>query len=219
MKAVFFDLDGTLVESLPGLTEALNRTLKDLDKKPLPVSTVRTYIGNGLWMLIRRALSKKEFSDNQITELQSQFQNHYKNSWRSGTNPFDGIKDLITDLSHAGFTLGVLSNKTHHFTVEITEDLFGRNLIPHICGQIDGVPRKPDPTSLLQLCEEARVTPVETAFVGDSTVDLETAINAGTKAVGVTWGYHNSSSLEKYNLPLAHTIDELRLLLTDQPAA
>ena len=82
MKAVFFDLDGTLVESLPGLTEALNRTLADLNKEPLAPSTVRTYIGNGLWMLIRRALSETEFSDKQVTELQSRFMQHYKNTWR-----------------------------------------------------------------------------------------------------------------------------------------
>jgi len=213
MKAVFFDLDGTLVESLPGLTEALNRTLADLNKEPLAPSTVRTYIGNGLWMLIRRALSETEFSDKQVTELQSRFMQHYKNTWRAGTVPFDGIKDLIVDLSQTGFTLGVLSNKTHHFTVAITEDLFGQRLIPHICGQKDNVAKKPDPASLIQLCEQAQVTPADTVLVGDSTVDLETAINAKTKAIGATWGYHNAAALEKYKLPLATTVDELRSLL------
>lgn len=216
MKAVFFDLDGTLVESLPGLTEALNRTLEGLGKEKLPLSTVRSYIGNGLWMLIRRALSETEFSDQQVTDLQKQFQQHYKSTWRAGTIPFDGIKDLLVDLAQAGFTLGVLSNKTHHFTVVITEDLFGRNLIPHICGQRDDIAKKPDPAALIHLCRQAQVSPAETVFVGDSTVDLETAINAKTKAIGVTWGYANSAALEKYNLPLATTIHELRsLLLTE----
>jgi len=164
-------------------------------------------------MLIRRALSETEFSDKQVTELQSRFMQHYKNTWRAGTVPFDGIKDLIVDLSQTGFTLGVLSNKTHHFTVAITEDLFGQRLIPHICGQKDNVAKKPDPASLIQLCEQAQVTPADTVLVGDSTVDLETAINAKTKAIGVTWGYHNAAALEKYKLPLATTVDELRSLL------
>lgn len=210
MKAVFFDLDGTLVESLPGLTEALNRTLIDLAQAPLPQTTVKAYVGDGLWMLLRRALPLEEFPDNSITHLQSKFQQHYNNTWRPGTIAYDGIVALLSELARGGIALGVLSNKPHRFTVEITEALFGRNIIPYIHGQKDGVAKKPDPDALIQLCKEAGVTPAAALFVGDSTIDLETAINAKTQAIGVTWGYHNNEALQQYNQPLANTVDELR---------
>lgn len=159
MQAVFFDLDGTLVESLPGLTEALNRTLTDLAQAPLPQTTVKTYVGNGHWMLLRRALSTEEFSDDRVTHLQSKFQHHYNNTWRSGTIAYDGINELLNDLVDNGILLGVLSNKPHRYTVEITETLFGRKVIPYIHGQKDGVAKKPDPGSLRMLCREAGVEP------------------------------------------------------------
>lgn len=213
MKAVFFDLDGTLVDSLPGLTEALNRTLAELHQAPLPQSTVKAYVGDGLWMLLRRALAPKEFPDSQISDLQNPFERYYSDTWRTGTIAYSGIQSLISDLAQSGITLGVLSNKPHQFTVSITEDLFGRDRIPHIHGQKEGVAKKPNPDALLQLCKDAGTPPSECIFVGDSTIDLECAANANTHAIGVTWGYHSDTDLMKYNQPLASTADGLRRLL------
>ncbi len=217
MKAAIFDLDGTLVESLPGITEALNLLLDELNQASLPQSVVRTLIGDGLWMLIRRALPVNKYPDAQIDKLQQVFEQHYQLTWLTGTIAFDGITDLLHDLSQSGCTLGVLSNKPHRYTVEITEHIFGRTLIPHIEGQQQHVAKKPDPAALLQLCNTMQTKPSETVFIGDSTIDLETGINAAAKVIGVTWGYHNREKLEPYQQPLANTVDELRALLTKHP--
>ena len=216
MKAVFFDLDGTLVESLPGLTTTLNLTIGELGKEPYSEAKVRTFIGDGLWMLLRRALSEEEYSDQQITALQPVFQAYYKTEWEKGTIPFSGIRDLLNTLSEKEITLGVLSNKMHNYTVEITESLFSRDLIPLIYGQREGIPKKPDPSSLIEMCNEVNLSPKDVVYVGDSTVDLEVALNAKTAGIGVTWGYHDKRALQPYDLPLVDTVKELSQALTDR---
>lgn len=216
MKAVIFDLDGTLVESLAGLTEALNLTLDELGRERLPATTVRGFIGDGLWMLIRRALPEEEFSAEAITELQANFQGHYARVWREGTEIFSGIPELLKELKERGVLLGVLSNKKHPFTVEIVEALFSRELMPLIYGQRDEIPKKPDPTALISICEEIQCLPEDVCYIGDSTVDLETAQGAGTAGIGVCWGYHDKDRLRDYDFPLCDSVEELRHLLLAQ---
>ena len=213
MKAAIFDLDGTLVESLPGLTAALNALLTDLGRETVSAAVVRSYIGDGQWMLIRRALPAEEFTDAQIDELQAPFQEHYTQAWPTGTIPYDGIIDLLQELQSAGFQIGVLSNKKHPFTVEIVKTLFGSELIPLAYGQRDGIPKKPDPAALISISQETGIAPENIYYVGDSTVDLETAQSAGTHGVGVTWGYHDKPRLLPYNMPLCDTMAELRAAL------
>lgn len=213
MKAVIFDLDGTLVESLPGLTDTLNRVLEDLGLDKKSPEQVRSYIGDGQWMLIRRALPEESFSDAQVDALQPAFQDYYKELWPTGTEPYAGVPEMLESLKNAGVKLGVLSNKKHPFTVEIVEKLFGRELIPLIYGQRDNIPKKPDPAALSSICEEINILPSEVCYIGDSTIDLETAKSANTQGIGVTWGYHDRPRLEAYGFPLCDSVTELRKLL------
>jgi len=201
-KAIIFDLDGTLVESLPGIAQALNLTLADLGLPAKSDTEVRSYIGDGLWMLIRRALDAEQFTDAQVDEIQEPFQAHYKAVWKEGTVLFDGVVSLIQKLNEAGKTVGVLSNKKHPSTVEIVELLLGRDQVPVIYGQRDGIAKKPEAAPLLAICEELELSPEEVCYVGDSTIDLETAKNAGTQGVGVTWGYHDLDALLPYGFTL-----------------
>jgi len=210
MKAVVFDLDGTLVESLPGLTDALNLTLADLGLEAHSEAQVRTYIGDGLRMLLRRALDKTTFPDDTLSEIQETFEKHYAVVWRAGTTPYEGVMEMLESLKKKGLQLGVLSNKMHPFTVEIVEALFGRELLPLIYGQRVGIPKKPDPTALISICEEISLTPSDVMYVGDSTVDLETSKGAGTLGIGVTWGYHDKERLVPYGFPLYDSVEELR---------
>ena len=213
MKAAIFDLDGTLVESLPGLTEALNLLLVDLGRPVKTASQVRSYIGDGQRMLIRRALPAVEFDDAQIDTLQAPFQDHYRATWPKGTVIFDGVLEMLHTLRDSEIKLGVLSNKKHPFTVEIVEHLFGRDLIPLIYGQRDGIPKKPDPAALISISDEIQVPVNEICYIGDSTVDLETAQSARTQGLGVTWGYHDAPRLAEYGFPLCSNVVELQAAL------
>lgn len=215
MKAAIFDLDGTLIESLSGIAASLNETRKTRGLSEYPESVVRSFIGDGQWVLLRRAY-EDTFSDGDISEIEKEFSTYYKDYWRSRTIVFDGIREMLQKLSGKGVKLGVLSNKKHPFTVEITEELFGRELLPLIYGQRDGIPKKPEAAALLSVCEEIGLAREEVVYIGDSTVDLEVAKNAGTQCVGVTWGYHDPERLTPYGYQLCATVKELEQTLLDK---
>lgn len=215
MKAAIFDLDGTLVESLSGLAEALNRTRAEQGEAPNTLPEVRSFIGDGMRMLLRRSFPEERFPTETLEALSDSFQAHYAEVWKDGTEPYEGISEMLQELHGMGVKLGVLSNKPHGFTVEIVEELFGRELMPLIYGQREGVPKKPDPSALISLCEETGIAPEDVVYIGDSTVDLETAIGAQTKGIGVTWGYHDRDRLVPYKLPLAETVSALSQTLKE----
>ena len=218
MKAAIFDLDGTLVDSLPGLAASLNHTLTSEGLPEIHLSTVRGYVGNGLWQLIRCAFPTSDYPDEAITRLRGTFEKHYAQVWQDTTTPFEGIIDLLHSLHANGVTLGVLSNKQHSFTQDIVSTLFGRDLMPVIYGQRDGIAKKPAPDALLAICQELTLSPTEVTFIGDSTVDLATAQAAKTKGAGVTWGYHDQSQLSPYGYPLCDTVTDLKTMLLSEVA-
>jgi len=215
-KAVIFDLDGTLVESLPGITEALNLTFAEYQLAPRDQAEVRDYIGDGLWVMLRRAMNAEQtsqYDDAFIDEMQEPFQKHYHQVWKQGTYVFEGVSELICSLNERGVVVGVLSNKKHDATVDVVEFLFGRDQVSVIYGQRDGVAKKPDPAPLLALCEELQLSPNEVCYVGDSTIDLETAKGAGTQGVGVTWGYHDRDRLVPFGYELCDDVASLKEVL------
>ncbi len=145
MKSLIFDLDGTLVESLPGIAASLNRAL---DLHGLPGhshAAVRGFIGDGARMLVTRALAPGEAALHLESVLKS-FGDDYAISWQNGTVPYEGIPELLADLKSRGIPLAVLSNKPHLFTVQIVERLFPPATFTTILGNREGMPHKPDPT-------------------------------------------------------------------------
>ncbi|MGJ8695937.1 MAG: HAD family hydrolase [Verrucomicrobiaceae bacterium] len=187
IHGVLFDLDGTLVDSLPGITLALNRALEEQGLPPYSQKEVTGFIGNGAAALADKALGDRK--DELGPLILAGFQNHYQDTWPTGTLIFPGIPELLKTLKQAGFTLGVLSNKPHPFTVQIIEELFDASLFDGIYGHQDSFPKKPDPAKSLQIASDWNVSPHEIAYVGDSDVDLATAQNAGMQPFIVNWGY------------------------------
>jgi phosphoglycolate phosphatase len=191
---LIFDLDGTLVDSLPGIAASLNRALGQLGLPTHGSAEVRSFIGNGSLELARKAVPAGS-QDELAHRVEAAFKTDYAATWPEGTAPYAGIPDCLTALAAAGFPLAVLSNKPHDFTVEIVERLFPGVPFAPVFGQRPEIPRKPDPEAALQIARHWEMAPQHCRFVGDSTVDLATAAAAGIPAVAVTWGYHDAAEL------------------------
>jgi phosphoglycolate phosphatase len=191
---LIFDLDGTLVDSLPGIAASLNRTLTAHGLSGHSDAAIRSFIGNGVNTLIQRAAPTA--ADPATNEsLIGLFKKDYALSWSQGTQPYPGIHHLLGELQKSGFQMAVLSNKPHDFTVEMVRTIFPNCHFAKVLGQRDGIPHKPDPTGALQIANSLEAAPEQCTVVGDSTMDLETATNAGMKSIGVSWGYHDRKRL------------------------
>jgi phosphoglycolate phosphatase len=191
---LIFDLDGTLVDSLSGIAGSLNRTLTAHGLPGHSETMVRSFVGDGLRMLIQRGAHP--ISDPvHIDALVSFFKKDYELSWNSGTRAYDGIHNLLDELQKAGHPLAVLSNKTHNFTVAMVKSVFPHIHFTKVLGQQDGVRHKPHPAGAFLIAQTAGVDPENCYLIGDSTIDLETAINADMKPICVTWGYHDRAKL------------------------
>lgn len=192
---LIFDLDGTLVDSLPGIAASLNHSLASAGFPVHLENRVRDFIGDGSFELARRALPAGE-TDATIRRIEQGFKSHYATNWPDGTRPYAGISDLLGSLRDSGSRIAVLSNKPHDFTVEIVRRFFPDVAFDEILGQREATPRKPDPTAALNIADLWNTPASQCVFIGDSTVDLETATRAGMLFVGVGWGYHDSSVLK-----------------------
>lgn len=203
IRGLIFDLDGTLVDSLPGIATALNHALDDLKLPNHSRKVVETFIGDGLLNLVTRALGP-DLVDRQ-DELLAAFQKHYSADWKTGTFPYPGFMELLEELRRQKIPMAVLSNKPHTYTVEIVETLFPKDLFDPVRGHQDQFPKKPDPTTAHQIIADWHLNAKEVAYVGDSTVDLATARNAGMIPLIFSWGYGTPE-----DFPLLDSVDELR---------
>jgi phosphoglycolate phosphatase len=191
---LIFDLDGTLVDSLLGIAASLNHAL---GSSGLPVHSneaVRGFVGNGVKILIRRA-SPADADEALLDTIERDFKAHYDLSWQTGTIIYPGITELLEALQSRGYPLAVLSNKPHPFTVAMVSQLFPSVCFAAVLGQRPGIPHKPDPAGALEISAALGLSPADCWVIGDSTMDIETARNAGMRAVAVTWGFHDRERL------------------------
>lgn len=190
---LIFDLDGTLVDSLPGIEASLNRTMQVFKLPAHPPQAVRRFIGNGARMLVTRAAPGAD--EALIDALEEAFKADYDLTWVDGTRPYAGISNVLGELQSRGHHLAVLSNKPHPFTVAIVARLFPSVRFSAVVGQRPGIPHKPDPAGALEISRLIDVDPGFCTVIGDSTMDLETARHAGMRSVAVGWGYHDRDRL------------------------
>ncbi len=192
-KGVVFDLDGTLADTLPAIADAINSGLAAIGLPEAPHADVRTWIGEGLPTLCRRALRGAEnVPFDRMFEVVSK---HYREHQLDKTVPFPGIPELMDALARRGVPMGVLSNKPHEHTLTMTQALFGRWPLVAVEGYQEESYRKPDPRTLVQICQTMGLPPREVMLVGDSNTDIFTARNAGVIAVAATWGYRDREEL------------------------
>ena len=191
--AVIFDLDGTLLNTLGDLRAATNHALEVRGLPPHSMEEIRQFIGNGIRLLICRAMPEGT-PEAEIDAALDDFKAYYAAHIHDRTVPYDGIPQLLTALKKRGIQVAVLSNKIDSASQQLIEYFFpGKTDV--VFGEHVGVPRKPDPTSCRMVMQQLGVQPEQVIYVGDSGTDMQTAKNAGLYAVGVTWGFRSKEVL------------------------
>ncbi|GAB4338642.1 MAG: HAD family hydrolase [Desulfobulbaceae bacterium] len=196
-KAIIFDLDGTLLDTLEDLAAAGNRVLADQGLPTHPLEAYRFFVGDGLAMLIRRILPAEMRSEERMRALADAFRKVYAAGWNVRTHPYEGVAELLDGLQERDVTMNVLSNKPHDFTEVCVREFFGGRPFAHVLGNREGVPRKPDPGGALAIAAALRLDPGEIVYLGDTATDMRTANAAGMFAVGALWGFRDVTELEE----------------------
>jgi len=191
--AVLFDLDGTLLNTLDDLTDAVNHTLRSFGYPVRELDEVRAFVGNGIRKLIERVLPGGAADPNMEAAL-IEFKRYYTEHCNVRTHPYEGVVDAMTALDEAGIKLAIVSNKNDEAVKALARDYFG-SLVSAAIGGRDGVPRKPAPDMPLLALEAIGAIPERTLFVGDSDVDLQTATNSGMDCMLVSWGFRDKEAL------------------------
>ena len=193
-KLVIFDLDGTLVNSLEDLGNACNSALESFGYPVHPMESFRYFVGDGVPMLIRRALPESERSEENIARVKAVFDEIYGRNYNVCTRPYDGITELLDKLKAEGILIAVASNKPDNFTQTIVTSMFG-DTFSYVSGKKEGFEKKPDPQIALHIMEKLGVSPKDVLFAGDSSVDMQTAHNAGCDCIGCVWGFRTLQEL------------------------
>ena len=195
-EAVIFDLDGTLINSIDDLADSCNEMLIACD---LPVHTVDEYkyfAGNGVAKLVERALPReqaenKEFFDKALAKFRAIYNGRVLNKTRA----YSGVRETLAKLAEKDIPLAICTNKPMDAAKAIINILFEPGTFKMVIGDRPGHPRKPDPTTVLEITKELGVTPDKVAYLGDSGVDMQTAVNAGFLPIGVLWGFRKKEEL------------------------
>lgn len=185
INVVVFDLDGTLIDSKLDLALSMNATLQYLGRAPMDHDQIFSYVGNGVPVLIQRALGES-VSDGEIEKGIVHFLDYYRAHMLDNTVPYPGVREALDAL--AGRSLAVLTNKPVKFSQAILDGLKMNDYFRFVYGGNSFDRKKPDPMGLNALLRDFRAAPREAMMVGDSDVDIHTARNAGAWACGVTYG-------------------------------
>lgn len=189
-----FDLDGTLLDTLLDLANAVNYAMRSMGYPERSVDEVRSFIGNGIRMLIRRAAPQK-ISDADYEKTLAIFTEYYLEHIADFTKPYDGIFDVVNTLKSKGCKVAVVSNKADKAANKVVQDFFG-DMFDIVVGKRDEFPSKPAPDSVLYVIKALFAEKSGCIYIGDSEVDVQTAHNSGLPCIGVTWGNRDLAELE-----------------------
>ena len=194
-KLLIFDLDGTLLNTIGDLAACCNYMLSLRGLEQHSYSDYCGFVGNGVKRLVERALPEYLRTPEFVDAARKDFVEYYYEHIDDYTMPYIGIVELVAALAAKGVKLAVASNKFHSGTVKLVEKFFEGVEFASVYGHRDGFPLKPDPAVLQQIMEQCDVAPEDTYMIGDSGVDMQTALAAGVHAVGVSWGFRSREEL------------------------
>ena len=197
IKLAIFDLDGTLVNSIDDLADAVNKALKECGFPTHSVEKYYYFVGDGVKNLIERALPENFKSEENIIKVQAIFAKNYEKNYINKTHVYDGIIELSQELKKLNVKLAVASNKPDDFTKKIIAELFPKGLFDLVKGNTKGVPHKPNPQIVEDILLKLEIEKSDCIFIGDTNVDIRTGKNAGMKTVGCLWGFRDLEELQK----------------------
>ncbi|GAK55487.1 putative phosphoglycolate phosphatase, bacterial [Candidatus Vecturithrix granuli] len=213
-KAILFDLDGTLLDTLADLGNSMNRVLRSQGFPEHPLDAYRYFVGNGIRMLVTRTLPETVRDEKTLKRCLSLFLQEYDQHWKDETRPYDGVPEMLDALQTRGLKLAVFSNKPHDFTLLCVQELLSQWRFHAIAGQRETIPPKPDPGGALEIARTLNLSPSEFLYLGDTGTDMQTAVAAGMFPVGALWGFRPREELVEHGAQtlLEHPIDILELL-------
>lgn len=194
-KAVIFDLDGTLIDTIDDLADSMNNVLERAGFPVHEVNKYKYFVGDGMKNLVKRALPEGNYEDSVIEDYLTQMKQEYSKNWKAKSKPYAGIPELLDNLEAINFPKAVLSNKAHEFTVQVIGEILPKWHFDYVYGERQGITRKPDPSGALEIAKNLGIEPCEILYVGDTSTDMKTAKNAGMYAVGVLWGFREKPEL------------------------
>ena len=211
IKAILFDLDGTLLDTIVDIADSANYALASLGYPTHVTEKYNYFVGNGADVLVRRILPEEARTPENEEALKRIYLTRYGEHALDTTGPYDGIVDLLDELARAGKKLAVVSNKPDSTAKATVSYFFGPDRFDRVIGASPDAPLKPDPAMAALAMACLKVEPQETLFVGDTSVDIQTGKNAGCVTVGVTWGFRSREELKEAGAD--HIIDAPHELL------
>ena len=194
-KAIIFDLDGTLLDSLEDIADSMNLVLKSAGFPTHPVEAYKYFIGDGIDVLVERALPRENGSPAVVAKCLAAMKKVYSERWAAKTHPYPGIAYLLNRCEAIGLKMGILSNKPD----DATQATVNHFLLPEIFAAIHGarpdIPKKPHPLGAELMAGQMGMEPAECIFLGDMPVDMQTAVEAGMYPVGALWGMRTAREL------------------------
>lgn len=196
IRAVIFDLDGTLLDTLTDIADSMNYVLHKMGYPAHPVDNYRYFVGEGMDVLAYKALPEDQRDSHIVEHCHKEMKQRYASQWNLKTAPYNGVVNTLNRLKSLKYKLAVLSNKTHDFTDRMVIHYFGKEIFTEIIGA-GRFPKKPSPAAACYEAEQMGVSVQECLYLGDSGIDMQTARSAGMFAVGALWGFRTGAELEE----------------------
>lgn len=213
-RAVIFDLDGTLLDTLEDLADSMNNVLAQMGLPGHDLERYKFFVGDGVEMLVRRALPVTHRDDATVARSVSAMRQEYGRRWALKTRPYEGVPELLDGLRERGLKTAILSNKPDDFAKMTVERLLPHGRFDLVLGERPGTARKPDPAGALEVAERLGLPPEAFLYVGDTGTDMRTAVAASMFPVGALWGFRPASELVASGAKvLIHEPSELLKLL------
>jgi phosphoglycolate phosphatase len=194
-KAVIFDLDGTLLDTILDITITMNEALKRYNYPTFTVEDYKYFVGKGVDNLIKQVIKAASLDEDAYLKLKTAYYEIYETQATINTKAYTNIPELVNELKKKGLSVNVLSNKPHSQTVDVINHYFGLASFTLVYGKKKEFPPKPNPESALDLIDKLGINSEEVLYIGDTETDIQTAKNAKFKSVGVLWGFRKAIEL------------------------